>query len=84
VDAYSANLPASVNPLNSNLSLAGNNRFQISDNVSTPQHECTITFSGPAYSNLTAPVTIRIYGMLAEDNTGTFGIDNVVVNGFVN
>lgn len=83
-DAYASNLPASVSPLNSNISLPGANRFQISDNVSTPQHGCTITLSGPAYSNLTTPVTFRIYGMFAEEPAGTFGIDNVVLNGIVN
>lgn len=81
-DNYAANLPASVvtsgTPI---VTVVPTNKFQMTD-VSNGQSGCTITLSG--YTNLTAPVKFRFYGVNAEASTGTFSIDNVVFNGTAN
>lgn len=82
-DAYAANLAASISPANTNLSVAATNRFQMVDGVTLAQDGCTVTLGGAAFTNLTTPVTFRIYGINAEGSAGTFSIDNVVFNGSV-
>lgn len=82
-DSYAANLPASINPANANLSISATNRFQMVDGVTLPQDGCTVTLGGAAFTNLTTPVTFRFYGVNAEASGGTFSLDNVVFNGSV-
>ncbi len=84
IDNFVSNLPAGISPANFNLSVVSSNKFQMPDNTTVGQDGCTITLSGPAYSNITSPVTIRIYGINAEDAGGVFSIDNVTFNGIVN
>jgi len=84
IDNFTNNLPASISPANFNLSVVPSNKFQLSDNTTDAQDGCTVTLSGPSYTNITTPVTIRIYGINAEDTAGVFSIDNLTVNGIVN
>lgn len=83
VDSYAANLPASINPANANLSVVATNIFQITDAVTSAQTGSTITL-GASYANLTGPVTFRFYGFNAEASSGTFSIDDVVFSGSAN
>lgn len=83
-DGFAARLPASISPANPNLSVFGSSIFQINDAAITGQEGCTVTLSGAAFTNITSPVSFRIYGMFAEDSDGTFSIDNLVINGTVN
>ena len=81
-DAFATNLPASISPANSNLSVqTGNVFFWTLDSVSTAQNGSTVSLGGPAFQNLTTPVTFRFYGWNAEGSGGTFSIDNVVFTG---
>lgn len=83
-DAYTTNLPASINPANTNLSVqAGDIFYWNLDATTTGQDGSTITLSGPSFTNITSPVTFRFYGWNAEGITGTFSIDNVTINGSV-
>lgn len=79
VDGYAANLSASINPTNANLSVVATNVFQVAD-VNTAQAGTTVTL-GTAYDVITTPVTFRFYGFNAEATTGTFSIDDVAFNG---
>jgi hypothetical protein len=80
LDSYAANLPASINPANANLSVVATNIFQISDATTAANIGSTITL-GSSYDALSSPVTFRFYGFNAEAAGGTFGIDDVVFNG---
>ncbi|MFN3752977.1 choice-of-anchor D domain-containing protein [Flavobacterium sp.] len=80
VDGYGANLPASISPANANLSVVATNIFQTLDSSSSAQNGSVITL-GAAYDALSGAVTFRFYGWNAEAAGGTFGIDNVVIDG---
>lgn len=82
VDAYAANLSASINPANTKLSVqTGDIFFWTSDSTTSAQTGSTITLSGAGFTNITTPVTFRFYGWNAEATGGTFSIDNVSFNG---
>ncbi|RKR84448.1 gliding motility-associated-like protein [Mucilaginibacter gracilis] len=83
LDSYNSNLAASINPTSAALSVVATNIFQITDATTGATNGSTITFDATAFANLTAPVTIRFYGINANGTAGggTFSIDNVVFNG---
>lgn len=81
LDGYATDLPASINPSNTNLSVQSPDIFFWNfDATTTAQNGSTITLGVP-FSNLTAPVTFRFYAWNAELGTGTFSIDNVTFGG---
>ena len=83
-DGFAANLPASINPANTELSVeSGNVFFRVLDATTTGQNGSTITLSGPSFTGLTTPVTFRFYGWNAEAAGGTFSIDDVAISGEV-
>lgn len=84
IDNYAANLPAAIEPANSDLSVVATNIFQISYSASTSSgiNGCTINF-GTDFANLASPVTLRFYGFNAVASGGTFSIDNVKIDGKV-
>ncbi len=83
VDSYAANLPASINPANTELSVeSGDIFFRVLDATTSGQNGSTITLS-TGYTGLTTPVTFRFYGWNAEGAGGTFSIDDVVISGNV-
>ena len=85
VDGFAANLPASINPANTELSVeSGNVFFRVLD-TNTGHNGSTITLSGPSFTGLTTPVTFRFYGWNAEGTGtgGTFSIDDVAISGNV-
>lgn len=82
IDNYAANLPASINPANANLSVVASDIFQVADAATTAQDGSVITF-GANHTNVTSAVTLRFYGFNAESSGGTFSIDNVVIEGVV-
>jgi hypothetical protein len=84
IDNFTSNLPADISPANNNLSTVFPNKIQMNDIATEGQDGSTITLSGTNYTNITTPVTFRIYGINAEDSNGIFSIDNVVFNGIVN
>ena len=82
---YAANLPAAVTPANPQLSVltAPNpvNTFFFTADSAVAVNGVKATMSGATFSNLTGPITFRIYAFNAEDPTGSFGIDNVELVG---
>ncbi|MCH5600133.1 DUF5689 domain-containing protein [Niabella ginsengisoli] len=82
IDAYSSNLPASIDPENENLSVVNANIFQVTDEVTNAQNGCAIML-GAAYVNISGSVTFRFYGFNAESTGGSFSIDNVKFEGVV-
>ena len=81
-DAYAANLPASISPANTKLSVQTGDIFFFNiDSTTTSQAGSTITLSGANFTNITSPVKFRFYGWNAEATGGTFSIDNVTFNG---
>jgi hypothetical protein len=83
-DSYATNLPASINPANTELSVeTGNTFFRVLDATTSGQNGSTITLSGPSFTGITTPVTFRFYGWNAEAAGGTFSIDDVVISGNV-
>lgn len=84
VDGYVANLPASINPSNAELSIqTGNVFYRVLDATTTGQNGSTITLSGASFTNLTTAVTFRFYGWNAEGTGGTQSIDDVAISGNV-
>ncbi|MGN7784175.1 DUF5689 domain-containing protein [Niabella sp. 22666] len=82
MDGFSANLAASVSPLNDNLSVTGNNVFQVTDATTAAQDGC-IVIPGAGFTNISSAVRIRLYGFNAKAAGGTFSIDNVKIEGMV-
>lgn len=81
VDSYATNLPASINPANASLEVVTGNIFFYNTDNNTAQVGSTITLSGPSFTNLTGPTTLRFYGWNAEASGGNFSIDDVVISG---
>src|SRR6187399_1803445 len=77
---FTTNLPATISPANTDLSVLPTNVFQVSDVTAAAENGSTITL-GTAYDAISTPVTFRFYGWNAEGTGGTFSIDNVVING---
>jgi hypothetical protein len=77
---YTANLPASIAPANSNLSVVSSNVFQVVD-ASTSANLGSTLILGSAYDVIGSAITFRFYGWNAEAAGGTFSIDDVVING---
>ncbi|SFB00772.1 Por secretion system C-terminal sorting domain-containing protein [Flavobacterium swingsii] len=83
-DGYAANLPASISPANTELSVeTGNIFFRVLDATTTGQNGSTITLSGASFTGLTTAVTFRFYGWNAEATTGSNSIDDVAISGNV-
>lgn len=83
-DAYGTNLPASIAPANTNLSVqTGDVLFWNLDAVTNQQSGSTITLSGTNFTNSTTAKTFRFYAWNADGTGGTFGIDTVLLNGSV-
>ncbi len=83
-DGFAANLPASINPVNTKLSVqSGNVFFWNNDTASTSTSQAgnTITLSGASFSNITSAVKFRFYAWNAESTAGTFSLDNVSIAG---
>ncbi len=80
-DGYTANLPASISPANTKLSVqTGDIFFWNLDSISSGQNGSTITLSGSSFINSTSAMTFRFFAWNAE-TTGTFSIDTVKING---
>jgi len=77
---YTTNLPASISPANTNLSVVATNIFQVVDASTVANNGSTITLDS-SYDALSSAVTFRFYGWNAEATGGTFSIDNVIING---
>jgi hypothetical protein len=82
-DNYATNLPASISPANTNLSVVAGNVFQVVDasTSSIAYTGSTITLGGTGYTSVSGPVTFRFYGFNAEASSGTFSIDDVKITG---
>lgn len=82
-DAYASNLPASV-VSNTNISIVGTDEFFWNfdaTSTSADQNGSLITLSGPNFTSIITPLTIRFYAWNSEAGTGTFSIDNVTFIG---
>jgi len=80
-DKYTTNLPASVVPADTNLTIVPGNVFFVNKDMTTALSGTTITFSGGGFTNRGSPLTLRFYGYNAESAVGTFSLDNVIVTG---
>ena len=82
VDGYAANLVASINPANTKLSVqTGDIFFWNLDATTSAQNGSKITLGGASFTTISSPITFRCYGWNSEAGTGSFSIDNVMVNG---
>lgn len=82
VDGYAANLLATINPPNPNLSVqTGDIFFWNLDATTTNQDGSKIVLGAPNYTALANAITFRFYGWNSEAGTGSFSIDNVMING---
>lgn len=81
VDGFATNLPATVDPVNAELTVIAPNVFHYVNDISTGQSGATITPT--TINDITAPITIRIYPFNAEAASGTFSVDDVVISGTV-
>ncbi len=82
IDSFSSNMPTSIEPANENITVVGNNIFQIRESATTAQNGCTIEF-GSVLRELADAVTLRFYGLNARTAGGSFSIDNVRIEGKV-
>jgi hypothetical protein len=84
LDGFAANLPASINPANTDLSVQTGDVFYwaLDANISA-ETGSTITL-GTSFDGLSSALTFRFYGWNSEANTGSFSIDDVVISGIAN
>ncbi|MGE0566860.1 MAG: T9SS type A sorting domain-containing protein [Bacteroidia bacterium] len=84
-DSYGANLPASIAPSNSNISVQGGDVFFWNDDAYTvtggKQEVGSKITLGSGYQNQTSAMTFRWYSYDAEGNAGTFRLDTVTISG---
>ena len=78
-DNYTANLPATINPANAELSIIPTNVIHYVNDNSNGQNGATITPTN--ITDVSSPVTFRFYFFNSEANDGTFSVDDVVING---
>lgn len=76
-DGYTSNLSAATT--NANVSVVATNVFQFTDTASTYAGN-SITLSGANFTNLTDPLTFRIFAFNAEGSSGVFRIDNFSIH----
>lgn len=81
VDSYGTNLPASINPANTELEVVATDAFHFVNDGTAGQNGSTVTPTN--ITNQTTPVTFRFYYYEAEAATGTFSVDDVVITGTV-
>lgn len=82
VDNFNANLSASLVSANSGLTVQAGNTFFFNVDNALATTGAKITVSGNGFTNLwNGNLRFRIYAFNAEDSAGTFGVDNVVLNG---
>ncbi len=85
LDSYSVNLPASISPSNSNLSLQfGDQFFWALDSYTVPsgkQEKGSTINLGSAFGNVSNSVSFRFYAYNSESNNGTYRIDTVIFSG---
>lgn len=79
IDNYAADLPGTIT---SNANLTVSSGIFTNSNTTAAQTGTNITI-GSSFTNLTGPVTFRIYAFNAS-NTGTFSVDNVKFTGTAN
>jgi hypothetical protein len=82
LDGFANNLPVTINPANSNLTVNSDNSVQITNNPSAAQTGTDLVFDSN-FSGLAAPVTFRFYGFGASAASGTFSLNNVTFTGTV-
>lgn len=80
-DGFTNNLTATISPANAGLSVNSNNTFFYNADASVSELGSLITVSGAAFTNTNVPITFRIYAWNAEDNLGSFTIDDVSILG---
>lgn len=78
-DNYTANLPATINPANAELSIIPTNVIHYVNDINSGQNGATITPTN--ITDVSSPVTFRFYFFNSEANDGTFSVDDVVING---
>ena len=77
-DGFTSNLPASTGTSTA-LSIVGTNEFFWNlDATTSAQNGSSINLFG---ATITSSVSFRFYGWNSEGSTGSFSIDNVVING---
>lgn len=79
IDNYTSNIPAAAT--SATASVQAGNIFYFINDASTPSSGNTITLTN---TNITTPITFRIYGWNAEKATGTFSVDDVAITGKIN
>lgn len=80
-DGFTSNLTATLSPANANLSVNAGNVFFYNNDATVSEMGSRINLSGAAFTNKNIPVTFRIYAWNAEDNLGSFSIDDVSILG---
>lgn len=81
LDGYTANLSASINPANANLTVGPSDEFRVVADATTTAQNGSLVTLGASFTGITSPVTFRFYGWNAEGSGGTFSLDNVVFSG---
>ena len=81
LDAYNANLPASVTS-GTNIIVAGANEFFVVPDASSAYTGSLVDLSTTTFS-FTNTTSFRFYGWNSEAATGTFSIDDVIFDGSV-
>ncbi|MEO6813629.1 MAG: choice-of-anchor J domain-containing protein [Ginsengibacter sp.] len=84
IDGYTANLAATVDPVNASLQVVGGNTFQVTDASTTANDGSKIILTGVSFTDIAIPITFRFYGWNSEATAGSFSIDNVKFSGNAN
>ena len=80
IDNFASNLTDSIGASNTDLSLHSNSFF-IKNDVATNISGSNVVIRNNSFTNVRGEVTFRVYAWNAEDNLGTFSIDNFKISG---
>lgn len=81
MDAFTANLPASIAPTNTALAVVNTDEFFFTADANTNNLIGSTITLGSGFVNFTSAVNFRLFAWNAEGTAGTFRIDSVIFNG---
>lgn len=81
VDNYLNNLGGVIQPSSPNMSVQGGSTFFIRNDVTDAISGGRVNLTASQFTTNQGPVTFRIYGWNAEDENGTFEVDDVTLLG---
>jgi hypothetical protein len=82
-DQFTSNLPAIVDPADTNLAVETGNIFFLTQDITTLLPGSKIILAGPGFTHYPYPIIFRFYAFNSERVTGTFSLNKVDMYGTI-